>query len=44
MLDVDSLVVDEIMSTAAVLCMEHERATFVAGMKVKVRLLRELSE
>ena len=44
LLDVDPLCADEIMSAAAVLCMEHERVAFAAGMKVKVKLLRELSE
>ena len=40
----DPVVADEIMSTAAVLCLEHERAAFAAGMKVKIRLLRETTE
>ena len=44
LLDVDPVVADEIMSTAAVLCLEHERAAFAAGMKVKIRLLREITE
>jgi len=26
------------------LCLEHERAAFAAGMKVKIRLLREITE
>lgn len=44
LLDVDPVVADEIMSTAAVLCLEHERAAFIAGVKTRVKLLRELSE
>lgn len=44
LLDVDPVVADEIMSTATVLCLEHERAAFAAGMKVKIRLLREIAE
>ena len=44
LLDVDPVVADEIMSTSAVLCLEHERAAFVAGIKVKIRLLREIAE
>lgn len=44
LLDVDPFQIDEIMSAAAVLCMEHERAAFIAGMKVQARLSRELSE
>ncbi len=44
MLDVDPVIADEIMSTAAVLCMEHERIAFAAGMKAMIRLLRELYE
>ena len=44
LLDLDPVVADDIMSTAAVLCLEHERAAFTAGMKVKISLLRELSE
>ena len=44
LLDVDPFQIDEIMSTAAVLCLEHERAAFIAGMKTRIRLFRELSE
>jgi len=44
LLDVDPVVADEIMSTAAVLCLEHERTAFIAGVKTRVKLLRELSE
>ena len=44
LLDVDPFQIDEIMSSAAVLCLEHERAAFIAGVKTRVQLLRELSE
>lgn len=44
LLDVDPFQIDEIMSSAAVLCLEHERAAFIAGVKTRVKLLRELSE
>lgn len=44
LLDVDPFQIDEIMSTAAVLCMEHERSAFIAGIKTRVRLDQELSE
>jgi len=44
LLDVDPFQIDEIMSAAAVLCMEHERAAFIAGMKTRIRLMQELSE
>ena len=43
-LDVDPVVADEIMSCAAVLCMEHERAGFIAGVKTRICLDKELSE
>jgi len=43
-LDVDPVVADEIMSCAAVLCMEHERAGFIAGVKTRIQLDKELSE
>lgn len=43
-LDVDPVVADEIMSCAAVLCMEHERTGFIAGVKARIRLDKELSE
>ena len=33
LLDVDPFQIDEIMSSAAVLCLEHERAAFIAGVK-----------
>ena len=42
--DVDPFQIDEIMSSAAALCLEHERAAFIAGIRTKVKLLRELSE
>lgn len=44
LLDVDPFQIDEIMSSAAVLCLERERAAFIAGVKTRVKLLRELSE
>lgn len=44
LLDVDSIIADGIMSCAAVLCMEHERAGFVAGIRAGMRLNKELSE
>lgn len=44
LLDLEPIVADEIMSAAAVLCLEYERAAYAAGMKVKIRLLRELDE
>lgn len=44
LLDVDPLIADGIMSCAAVLCMEHERAGFVAGIRAGMRLDKELSE
>ena len=44
LLDVDPFQIDEIMSSAAVLCLEHERAAFISGVKTRVKLLRELSE
>ena len=44
LLDVDPFQIDEIMSSAAVLCLEHERAAFIAGVRTRVKLLRELSE
>lgn len=44
LLDVDPFQIDEIMNSAAVLCLEHERAAFIAGIRTKVKLLRELSE
>ena len=44
LLDVDPFQIDEIMSTAAVLCMQHERSGFVAGAKISCRFLKELSE
>ena len=44
LLDVDPFQIDEIMSSAAALCLEHERAAFIAGIRTKVKLLRELSE
>ena len=44
LLDLEPIVADEIMSAAAVLCLEYERAAYTAGMKVKIRLLRELDE
>ena len=44
LLDVDPFQIDEIMSSAAALCLEHERAAFSAGIRTKEKLLRELSE
>lgn len=44
LLDVDPFQIDEIMSSAAALCLEHERAAFIAGIRTRARLLRELSE
>ena len=44
LLDVDPFQIDEIMSTAAALCMEHERSGFIAGAKTCYQLLIELSE
>ena len=43
-LDIDPMIADEIMSCAAVLCMEHERAGYIAGIKTRGRLDQELSE
>lgn len=43
LLDVDPFQIDEIMSSAAALCLEHERAAFVAGMKMRIDLLTELT-
>lgn len=44
LLDVDPFQIDEIMSSAAALCLEHERAAFIAGIRTRAKLLRELSE
>lgn len=44
LLEVDPIIVDEIMSAAAVLCLEHERAAFISGAKTIGRLQQELSE
>ena len=44
LLDVDPFQIDEIMSAAAALCMEHERAGFMTGVKMCHQLLIELSE
>lgn len=44
LLDVDPFQIDEIMSTAMVLCMEHERAGFEAGIKTRIQLERELEK
>lgn len=44
LLDVDPVIADGIMSCAAVLCMEHERAGFIAGIRAGMRLDKELSE
>ena len=43
LLDVDPFQIDEIISSAAALCLEHERAAFVAGMKMRIYLLTELT-
>lgn len=42
LLDVDAFQIDAIMSAVALLCMEHERAAFMAGVKTRIRLLKEL--
>ena len=44
MLDVDPELADEIISTAAVLCMEYERVGFIAGFKASNQLRNELGE
>lgn len=44
LLDVDPFQIDEIMGSAATLCLEHERAAFTAGIRTKVKLLRQLFE
>lgn len=44
LLDVDPYQIDEIMGAVAELCMEHERAGFLAGSKILTLLMRELSE
>ena len=44
LLDVDPFQIDEIMSTAALLCMECERAGFIAGVKTRICLDKELSK
>ena len=44
LLDVDPFQIDEIMSTAMVLCMEHERAGFEAGIKTRIQLEHEISK
>ena len=44
LLEIDPIAVDEIMSAAAVLCMEHERSAFAAGARIISRLQIELSE
>ena len=44
LLDVDPFQIDEIMGAAALLCMECERAGFIAGVKTRIRLDMELSE
>lgn len=43
LLDVDPVIADGIMNCAAVLCMEHERTGFIAGVRVGMRLDKELS-
>ena len=42
LLDVDPFQIDEIMSAAMVLCMEHERAGFEAGLKKRIEIEQEL--
>ena len=42
LLDVDPFQIDEIMSAAMVLCMEHERAGFEAGIKTRIEVEQEL--
>lgn len=44
LVDVDAFQIEAIMDAAAILCMEHERAAFMAGIKTRIRLLRELFE
>lgn len=44
LLGVDPFQIDEIMGSAAALCLEHERASFIAGIRTRAKLLRELSE
>ena len=44
LLDVDPFQIDEIMSTVMVLCMEHERAGFEAGIKARIQIERELNK
>ena len=44
LLDVDPFQIDEIMSASAVLCMECERAGFIAGIKARMRLCQELND
>lgn len=43
LVDVDPFQVEEIMGTAAELCMEHERIGFVSGIKTYACLMREIS-
>ena len=44
LLDVDPFQIVEIMSAAALLCVECERAGFIAGVKTRICLDKELSE
>ena len=44
LLDVDPFQIDEIMSAAALLCIECERAGFIAGVKTRICLDKELSD
>ncbi len=44
LLTLDPVLVDEVMGASAVLCMESERAGFIAGMKTCALLMRNLSE
>lgn len=43
LVEVDPFQIEEIMGAAADLCMEHERAGFVAGIKTYACLMREIS-
>lgn len=44
LLDVDAFQIDEIMSAATVLCMEHERAGFEAGIKTRIQIEDEFTK
>ncbi len=42
--DADPFRIEEIMGTAAELCMEHERAGFISGVRTGMRLMLEATE